>query len=408
MPLRAAIPADIQALAELWDQAFPGERTISERARQLELGIPYGGIESVWVLEDAGRLVGTFKALRFREYIAAAPLAMLGLAAVAVATDARRRGLGRRLCQDAIRVGRERGDLVSALYPFRPDFYHALGWGLTGELHEFCFRADALPDAPARRHVRAATAADRAAIADCYARVAARSNGPIARAERAWDHHLGQTRACVYDDGRTRGYLLARYGRDRAPEARTLHIHELLAEDDVAYGGLLAWIACQRDQWPRVRYQARAAELLALRLRDPRPPGYRPARRLWFPTARVLRGPMIRVLDVAGALAARTRWGERDHALTLRIEVQDAEVPENRGPWILEIERTGAHVRRAQGTARAHAGLATDAATFAQIYAGELLPSAAARLGRAQIEGAADAIDRAFRVHEPFWLLDEF
>jgi predicted acetyltransferase len=71
-----------------------------------------------------------------------------------------------------VRVARERGDVLSVLYPFRPAFYQALGWGMVGELHAYRFRPESLAITGAG-DVRRAAAADFPAIAACYADVAA-------------------------------------------------------------------------------------------------------------------------------------------------------------------------------------------------------------------------------------------
>lgn len=411
MELRTAERADTRPLAELWTHAFPGRRTVADRVRQLETGIPYGGLESAWVLADGHRIAGAFRVYRMTQYLAGAEFPMMGLAAVAVAPGYRRRGLGKRLVRDALRIARERGDVISVLYPFRPDFYHSLGWGLTGELHRYRFRPESLADYDAGPAVHFAERDDRGAIARCYARVARRSNGLIRRDERAWAFHLDAlgAHAFVYRDGDdVRGYLLAVYGRAGSRAARTLFVRELVAEDDVAYRALLGWITEQRDQWRLVRYDARPDERFDLRLRDPRPPGHGTGRTLWDPTARILRGPMLRILDVERALAARTEWGpEPGFGLTLSIQVEDRELPENRGPWHVTIEEHGARVR-AGANGGEDARLVTDPATFAQIYAGELSPTAAARLGRAEVEGAPEALDRVFSPKSAFWLMDEF
>lgn len=410
MTPRLAEPKDLEPLARLWDVAFPGARTIADRIRQLETGVPYGGRDVTFVEEDAGRIVGAFRAYRMTEYLAGRPAPMLGLAGVAVAPSARRRGIGRRLGEAAIRVGRERGDAVSVLYPFRPSFYRALGWGTVGELRAFHFRPDALHDADERSAVRAATDRELDALLACYDRVASRSHGPIRRDLESWRHRIvaRSLRPFVYDDDGVRGYLLAGFRPGESPENGRLEVPELVAEHDAAYRGLLGWIACQGDQWTSVLYHARPGERFEHRLADPRPPRYEPHRGLWYPTSTVLRGPMLRVLDVPAALRARASWGEPgEAALSLRLEVDDPQVPENRGPWILAVEPTGAEVRRANGV-RADVGLTTDVATFAQIYAGELTPSGAADLGLARVDGAAVALDRAFQVTEPFRLLDEF
>src|SRR5690606_31653759 len=106
-----------------------------------------------------------------------------------------------------------------------------------------------------------------------------------------------------------RGYVLVRYGRARSADRRPLHVRELIATEPAAYDALLAWLSRQRDLWRRITYDATPDEHFALRLTDPRPPGYRGARRLWATVARVIRGPMLRILHVPAAIEKRRRWG---------------------------------------------------------------------------------------------------
>jgi predicted acetyltransferase len=411
LQFRSAEHTDLYSLARLWAQSFPGERTISDRVAQLEVGIPYGGIGTAWIAEERGRLAGAFKAYRLTEHLAGALVPMLGLAAVATAPTARRRGVGRALCEQALRLGRERGDLVSVLYPFRPAFYHALGWGSAGELHTFRFAPRALPVYDEAAAVRAAEADDLGALVACYARVAAGSNGLLERDRGVWAYHFDRTGVYpfIYDGNGVSGYVLARFAAGGAPEAGTLSIIELLAEDDDAYLGLLGWIASQGDQFREVRYDARPDEHFGFRLTDPRPPGFQPARNLWYPTARNIRGPMLRILDLPTLLETRTQWGGGGVSdFSCFLEIDDRELPENRGPWTLTLEAGSARIRPGGDPRAAEAALATTAATFAEIFTGTLSPTTAAWLGLARIEGAAAALDRLFTPERPFWLLDEF
>ena len=410
MTLRKARAEDVERLVELWCHAFPG-RTVAERTRQLRTGEPFGGLDDTWLEEQAGRIAGAFRAYRFTQFLDAEPVAITGLASVAVATWARRKGLGRLLCEQAIRIGRERGDLLSLLYPFRPDFYQAMGWGFAGHLLSYRFRPEALPAYDEARRVVDAGPSDHADIAACYERVASGSHGPLRRRPPIWAKHLGApaTRPFIYVAGSgVQGYLLARFGRGQVPGERLMRIAELVAENEAAYQGLLGWVSAQRDQWRRVRYDARPDEGLGDRLHDPRPPGFRLTRGLWFPTATVLQGPMLRLLDVPRALEARRRWGEeRGVALTIEIEVDDDEVPANRGPWHLILDEGGPRVHPAAGPG-ADASLAAGASTFARIFVGGLAPTTAGRLGLARLGGATDVLDRVFQVSPAFWLADEF
>lgn len=434
---RPADADDIREVARLWHDAFPGERTVGERIRMLEAGGPFGGLETVIVADEAGHgVVGACKMYRMTEYIGGVAMPMMGLAAVAVIPSRRRRGLAARLCADAIEVAAERGDVISALYPFRPDYYRRLGWGLVGALHEFRFHTRALevagPDgigAAADRVRRAELDRDAGAMAACYRRVAERSNGPIDRNRHVWAYRLtGEElgvrpvdaeavwtaraeptlRPVVYDDNGIRGYALLRYRRQASPTDATLQVRELIAEDDAAYRGLLVHIAGQHDQWPLCHYFARPAERFGDFLTDPRPPRFRNARSLYFPTGRIVRGPMLRLLDVPAALRMRRYFDAVGGApATFGITVIDDQRPANTGTWTVHVD-AGGKVGVEEGAAPADATLETDVSGLARMFAGEIPVTVAAGQGRARVEGDGAVLDRAFATRERFWLLDEF
>ncbi len=437
--LRQARPSDTRDIAELWCEAFPGSRTVEDRMVMLQTGGRYGGLETVLVLRDAeGALLGAAKLYRMEGHVAGAAFPLMGLAAVAIASAHRRRGLGERLCRAAIRVAAERGDVASALYPFRPEYYRRLGWGQVGALHDHRFHTEALPEYPESRHVRTATPDDTDAIAACYARVVIRSNGPITRDDRIWAYRLAaeelgvrplsraeggaapavdpKLRAVVFDEEGVSGYALLRHATP-ASGRRILVVRELVAETERAYRGLLGHVAAQRDRWPVARHFARPEERFGDRLSDPRPPGHGTARSLYFPTARIIRGPMLRILDVPAALRLRP-WFDAEPTgaveAGLRITVTDPQLPSNEGPWTVRLHGKGARAtveaagEGALGGAEPDGSLTADAATFARIFVGEVSPGDAARLGSAEITGDGDLLDRAFATRERFWLLDEF
>jgi predicted acetyltransferase len=349
-------------------------------------------------------MAGAFRAYELTQHLHGSAYPMMGLGAVAVDETVRRRGIGRQLCVEAIRIARARGDVLSVLYPFRPAFYEALGWGHVGELHAFRFRPESLLRAePAE--VLHAGADDANALAACYARVAAATNGLIARTPRIWRQHLDGDSVHAYMTGapRAAGYLIARFSRSRAPDERALYIHELVADTQQAYAGLLGWIAAQRDAWRVIFYDATPDEYFEHRLADPRTPGFRSARYLWAPVYRCIRGPMLRILDIPAAIEQRLRWGPAD-PLRFGLEVGDDIVPENNGPFTIDFDGRRATVSRAA----TRPTLRTSARGFAQIFAGELQVTDAVRLDLAEVAGDAFSITALFRSDRCFRLLDEF
>jgi predicted N-acetyltransferase YhbS len=402
--IRKAVRGDIETLSELWARAFPGERTVEQRIAHMDAGGVFGGIETAWIAEEGSRCVGAFRAFALEQHLHGALYPMMGLAAVAVDEAARRRGLGRTLCAHAVDVARERGDVVSVLYPFRPSYYEALGWGLTGELHVFRFRPESLADTSAGDAVRRARPDDAPGIADCYERVAAAGNGMIRRSPRAWRHHLEAdgVHTRVLGEGHISGYILVRYGRASVPDEKMMYVRELIADNPASYAALLGWIAAQSDAWRVVQYDASPDELFEHRLSEPRPPGFHLTRNLWAPTARLIRGPMLRLLDVGRALELRERWGPTA-PLRFGLDVTDPLAPDQ-PPLHADFDGSRVHVKR--GTARPC--LRAPLAVMSQIFAGELRVHQAVALGRAAGDGDLSSIDALFRVDRCFRLLDEF
>jgi predicted acetyltransferase len=443
LSIEPAVASDIPDVSALWCQAFPGPRTVAERARMLEAGGRYGGLETVLVARDEdGVLAGACKIYSMSQRVAGAALPMMGLAAVAVAPAARRQGIGARICERALEAARDRGDVVSTLYPFRVDYYRRLGWGLAGELHDYRFQTAALPadgDAGSVRPARGAADAD--AIAACYDRAIAAATGPIERDARVWGYRLAGEEVgtrprgagsetgldgrvelgddhVVYDRGGVSGYALLRHAPRKAPREGVVRILELVAESDEAYRGLLAHVAGLAVRWPVGRYAARPDERFGDRLPDPRRHGATSGRSLYFPTARILRGPMVRVLDVPRALALRPCFDaapeSAPRSVTLELRVEDRQLPENRGPWLVRVDDRHATVERLDGAeggrpaGPGHVRLETDASTFARVFAGELAPGEAAAAGDAVVDGDVALLGHMFATRHRFWLVDQF
>jgi predicted acetyltransferase len=116
-------------------------------------------------------------------------------------------------------------------------------------------------------------------------------------------------------------------------------------------------------------------------------------------------GPMLRLLHVERAWAQRRVAPEA--TLTVALEVQDAQLPENGGRWRLVLRDGGVEVERGGGSA--DLALALDVQTLSRIFVGALPPSAAVRAGVAEVEGAdrLPDLDRALQLPQP-WTFDRY
>jgi predicted acetyltransferase len=407
---RAGGADDVPAFARLGVHSFPGVGASAEQWEQILSDPTLGGIATHWVGEDDGRLVAACRLLRFRQWIGGAAIPIMGLAAVAISPADRRRGLAAQLTTSGFHRARERGDVASALYPFRTSFYRKLGYGLAGEVQQFQIPPAALPDDPGRERVRLAeTATDRGAVAAVYERWAPTQSGQLQRDASAWDRVWeGGRHGVIYREqgGDPAGYAVFRYLADAHRGARAVEVEEIAWLSTPARLALFGWIRSLSDQWDRILYRALPDQRFADHLAEVRfPMEGVPRWHFWFGAAFTLYGPMFRLLDLPGAWNARRWIGGSDFALNLLVD--DIQVPENAGAWTLAVRGEAGSLERRSGAADATLTLGIEA--LSRIYIGALSPSAAVAAGLATIDpGAAlPRIDAALRVPGP-WMFDRF
>lgn len=407
---RPASEADLPAIGRLVAHSF-----VTRTAAQHQEGLrddAWGGVENGWLAEEEGALTGFCQLLPLRLWIGGTLVPTMGLGTVAIAPTHRRRGLAARLIASGMLQARERGDLATALYPFRVSFYQKLGYGRVGEAHQYRVPPGAIPDAPEERtRVRLAqTDADRADLRAIYERWAPTQSGQVERGEAVWRRILApEDRAAVLyrsDDGAAEGYAIVRYRGDLPPADRFLDVLERVWLTDGARRAIYAWLASLGDQWRLIAYRAHVDEPFGDLLEEPRlPPGSEPGWVLWYPSATLMRGPMFRLLDLRGALASRPAFG--GETLTLGLRVEDGQVADNAGEWRVRLEDGRPTVERGGGAA--DATLSLSITTLSRIFIGAVTPGQAVEHGAASIDryGLLPRLDAAFRLPRP-WTFDGF
>ncbi|RMH75649.1 MAG: GNAT family N-acetyltransferase [Actinomyces sp.] len=135
VPLR---PGDHAAVHELARMAF-GERSA------FDPDLPRPAPDRHRCVYDGDRLVANAVTVDFTQAFGGRFVACGGLSGVMIATDRRGRGLGRRVVHDSLVAMRERGQVVSALYPTTASLYRSLGYEVAGWWGE---TAVALTDLP--------------------------------------------------------------------------------------------------------------------------------------------------------------------------------------------------------------------------------------------------------------------
>lgn len=402
--------ADVPGAARLAAHSFPAVGHSLAEWEGVLTGEP-GGVDALWVGEEGGELVAACRLFSFGQWIGGAEVPIMGLGTVAISPFARRRGLAGRMVESGFRRALERGDVASALYPFRTAFYRKAGYGMAGEILQYHIPPAALPDDPGRKQVRLAISAeDRRAIEQIYARWVPGQSGQLSRCASAWERvWQGGSRegALFEEDGRAMGYVVFRYAADVPRGGRVLEVEEIVWLSRAARLALYGWLASLSDQWDHLLYRAHPEEAFAEHMAELRYPTPNvPRWHFWFPAAVAMNGPMFRLLDLPGAWAMRSCNPE--FRLTVALEVEDPVLEENTGAWTLRLEEGRASIERGmQGGAdvRLRAGIEP----LSRIFIGALTPSAAVLAGLANVDRAdlLARLDLALQLPKP-WTFDRF
>jgi predicted acetyltransferase len=408
---RFARPDEIPAIARLIAHSFPGPgRQPPWWEQQLAQPRYGGGAETLWVGEERGRIIAACQMHPLRQWMAGELFACTGVGGVAISPTHRKRGLGAALVASGLRATRERGDIVSALYPFRVAFYQRLGYGEGGVAHQYQVPPNTLPDSAERHRVELleddASRGDALAL---YGRWARTQNGQLERDVAIWSHlFTPPDRALVgyrAISGDLEGYAIVNYRVDLPVRDRYLEVDELLWTSPDARRGLYGWLASLGDQWYQLLLRGLPSHRLGDWIAEPRLPHHvAPSWQLWAPAATLLAGPMFRLLDVH----AFERRGVRN-ADTLRagIELRDAQFDSNDGAWLLHFEDGTTTVSR---DGAADLTLRMDVSTLSRMFIGALTATQARDAGLLTCErGAAylAALDELLTLPES-WMFDRF
>jgi predicted acetyltransferase len=408
---RWAEEGEIGGLARLVSHSFPGTARgpgwWEERLRQPPYG---GGADIVLVAEVDGDPAAALQLHPLRTRVAGREHRVAGVGSVAVSPLHRRRGLAARLVAEGLRRSRERGDSLSALYPFRISFYRRLGFGAAGTAEQYRLPPAAFPYDPAGPRVqRVVEDADRAELDALYGRWMRNQTGQVVRTPAVWEQVLGQPDrvAVLYraPDGEPRAYCVAQYRADAPAPERHLEVEEQVWTSPEGQRAIYGWLATLGDQWREILYRAHPDEHLALRLADPRlPSGSAPGWGLWAPFATLLNGPMYRILDLPAAWGGRPAAGE---GIVMALEVRDEQLPENAGAWRVRLGPDGSEAERGGGAADIR--LTLDVSVLSSLFVSGCSPSAAVAAGLAGVDRPEilSRLDAALRLPSP-WTFDRF
>jgi predicted acetyltransferase len=384
---------DTATAAELRRLAFGGPRPRAGEPPQ-RFATPGEKRRHHWGLFDRGQLVAVADDLEQAHWFGGRSVPAGGVAGVAVSPADRGRGHAQILLTALLHSMHERGAAVSTLYPTAPALYRGLGWEQIGVLTWSDLPTAALGRVrlPTDLRLRAARPADVDAIARLYRDVARAGSGYLDRPDPAFAGLLterdGVTLA-VDDNDAVLGYASWDRGVGYEREAR-LTVHDLIGATGPATTALLGALGSWGSVTPTLR----------LLLPDPDPVQWLlPA---GVPLAHKVQPWMLRLVDAAGAIAARG-WPEPLDRV-LELDLVDEQCPWNAGRHRLEVAGGVGRLSRVQGPGRLRIGTRG----LALIYAGGVTAAILRRAGLLSGDESSDPVLDAIAAGPRPAMLDYF
>jgi predicted acetyltransferase len=331
-----------------------------------------------WGAFDRGRLIGKAIDLHHDQWWAGREVPAADIGGVAVAPEARGRGVARTVLTALLASARERGAAVSALYPSVSAAYRSFGWEIVGALPHRELPVNAIPRLKAKLSVRSGAAGDLPAMAALYEQVARNRCGMLTRK----GPELGSTSGglpsnidgftLVEDGDRLVGYMSWQRGEGWGPDA-ALTVTDLLAITPDAARELLGVLASWRSIVGAIRLHTLVLEpLLSV---------------LPLESTRQLRPEpwMLRPVDVVAAVEKRGWPGFVRGGVEFSLEDQLA--PWNAGAWRLEIADGRGRLERIDRSP----SLRLAVGGFALLYGGAARAHALVEAGLLQCDEGVDA-----------------
>jgi predicted acetyltransferase len=326
LSVRRLEPEDAEAARSLGIEAFgePSTPPTGPAAIDRPGMIWYGAFEDeVLVAQLIDR--------QYDSYFGGVPVPTCGVAGVTVAAEHRGRGILTPLFASLLHDAKQRGALISTLFPSAARIYRRFGYEIITEYLTVEVSSRVLADVsrPTTIRTRRATATDFDAIRSVYDTWATQQNGPLSRRGVSFtataadfiDSFTGVTVAVDANDTIC-GFVSWRRG-EGVGQGASIKISDLLARNGDGYRALLSMIGSFASVTPSVKIETSGDDLARLFLSSTE----------WkiiesFPY-------MLAILDVAESLARR-RYPP-SITTTLRFMVEGHFLTENNGAFELSV-----------------------------------------------------------------------
>ncbi|HEX2916267.1 MAG TPA: GNAT family N-acetyltransferase [Chloroflexia bacterium] len=410
--IRKVRDEDYDAFANLIANAYPGIKLFSEEARErykqrMKEWESDPKLATYGLFRD-DQLVGGMRFFDFTMKILSTKGLAGGIGMVAVDLLHKKEKVAYELLSYFLKHYRERGATMALLYPFRPDFYHKMGFGLGAKISQYRAKPSSLPSSGNRQNVYFLTKTDEQALLDCYNRCLERSNGLVEKLQYELNAFFDnpEMRVVGYrpegENGPVTGYIAFSF-KQVNPDSFVLNniiCREVMHESSEALLGLLAFLQSQADQIKEIVFNIQDDYFHHILL-DPRNNTDNMIPSVYHESNTQGVGIMYRVLDTRGFFRLLSQHNFNGQSCKLKLTVRDSFFPANNGSLIVHFKEGLAELEPEDSSAY-EVEIALDVAEFSSLVMGAVDFKQLYRYGLVTLSdpGYVSTLHRLFQTEE--------
>jgi len=290
---------------------------------------------------------------------------------------------------------------ITILYPFRPDFYAAMGYGLGKKMNRYQFKPVDLPKTM-KKHLIPINSSHKRLVTECFNRYASKTHGMIQKTEEEFEKLLSSPIVIGYKkNGLIQGFLHFAF-KKVDPDHSILHdliIEELIYENAEVLSELLTYLSSQADQVRNIFFHTQDDYFHYL-LHDPRNGGQN-----IFLTSQESNiqglGIMYRIINAQKLFTDLKGHNFGNQSISLKLSLKDSFLPANNGSFVVKFDQGQSQLQNESGLVDAEIILDID--RFSSIFMGVVSFKKLYQLGLVTIsdDKYLDIVNKLFMTEVP-------
>lgn len=342
---------DFTSFANILLNAYPAiYKSVTDVQAYLQKAQTDHSIAFYGLFED-GKLLGGMRLHFYEMNMYGAIIPVAGVGSVAVDLLHKKEKVAKDLIQFFIDHCNQLGIHMLALYPFRPDFYKQMGFGMGSKMEQYRVVPTGLPKGSSKQHIRYLSIEDKEQLQQCHKQFVLRTHGMFHKTEMELKSLLMNPNVKIIgyeEEGNIQGYIVFSFRRasEESFLRNNIHIHEMIYLSPKVLKELFAFLYSQADQVERIIFQTQDP-FFHHNFSDAQNGSGRLIPSVYHETNTAGVGLMYRVNNVKKLMEMLGHRNFGRQSITLKITVRDTLYPKNDGSTIFRFE--DGYVSRADG-----------------------------------------------------------